>query len=71
MDATKRMYIDDIMRRGNFYEEFDFFAEVMGVPIDGEEITKESAQNRMRKSQAIVYFEKLKQALVIESHRDK
>lgn len=35
MDNTKRMYIDQILRKSHFCDDFDYFAEVIGIGPDG------------------------------------
>lgn len=69
MDNTKRMYIDQILNKTTFYDDFDYFGEVVGIGIDGQDqsnLTKEQLQKRQRQnkqklknSQAQVYFAKL------------
>ena len=36
LDDTKRMYIDQILRKTAYADDFDFFAEIVGVPLDAE-----------------------------------
>ena len=31
LDDTKRMYMEQILRKTAFYDDFDFFTEIMGV----------------------------------------
>jgi hypothetical protein len=35
MDNTKRMYIDQILKKTALYDDFDYFSEVVGIGIDG------------------------------------
>ena len=35
MDNTKRMYIDQILKKTTFYDDFDYFSEVVGLGNDG------------------------------------
>ena len=37
LDDTKRMYMDQILRKTQFYDDFDYFAEVVGVPLEADE----------------------------------
>jgi hypothetical protein len=30
MDATKRMYIDEILKKTQYYDDFEYFEEVTG-----------------------------------------
>jgi len=31
MDATKRMYIDEILKKTQYYDDFEYFEEVTGL----------------------------------------
>jgi len=35
MDNTKRMYIDQILKKTTFCDDFDYFGEVVGIGPDG------------------------------------
>jgi hypothetical protein len=70
MDNTKRMYIDQILRKTTFCDDFDYFSEVVGIGPDGqveqanltkEQLQQKSLQNKqkLRNSQAEVYFTRL------------
>ena len=37
LDDTKRMYIEQILRKTQYADDFDFFTEIVGVPLDAEE----------------------------------
>lgn len=37
MDATKRMYIDEILKKTQYYDDFEYFDEVTGLPQEGTE----------------------------------
>ena len=39
LDDTKRMYIDQILRKTQYADDFDFFTEIVGVPLEAEEGT--------------------------------
>ena len=44
LDDTKRMYIDQILRKTAYADDFDFFAEIVGVPLDAEDGDGNQAQ---------------------------
>ena len=37
LDDTKRMYIDQILRKTAYADDFDFFAEITGVPLEADD----------------------------------
>ena len=37
LDDTKRMYMDQILRKTQYYDDFDYFTEVVGVPLEADE----------------------------------
>ena len=37
LDDTKRMYMDQILRKTQYYDDFDYFAEVIGVPLEADD----------------------------------
>jgi len=82
MDSTKRMYIDQILRKTAFYDDFDFHADVIGQALDEETqqasgnnvitkelliLRKEETRQKLKNSQSEVYFQKLKQSINVKT----
>ena len=37
LDDTKRMYMEQILRKTQYHDDFDYFTEIVGVPIEADE----------------------------------
>lgn len=37
LDDTKRMYMDQILRKTQYYDDFDYFTEILGVPLEADD----------------------------------
>ena len=37
LDDTKRMYMDQILRNTTYVDDFDYFTEIVGVPLEADD----------------------------------
>lgn len=37
LDDTKRMYMEQILRKTQYYDDFDYFTEIVGVPLEADD----------------------------------
>ena len=37
LDDTKRMYMEQILRKTQYFDDFDYFTEIVGIPLEADD----------------------------------